>query len=211
LNSDDVYYPGAIQAVCEFFEAYPAVDFIYGDAYHIDECDRIIERYPTEPWDFARLQETCYLCQPAVFFRRRVVEAYGELDSRLHYCLDYEYWLRASQQGAKFAWLRQVLAGSRLYAETKTLGARVKFHCEINHMMRNRLKRVPDSWLFNYAHVVADQRGIPRDDRVRFPLWVSAVSLYAALRWNHGVSAHMLRTTWKWMGDASYNGYRRFA
>jgi len=204
LNSDDIYYPGAIPAVCSFFDSHPNVDVVYGDAYHIDEQDRIIEPYYTETWDLERFKDVCYLCQPAVFFRRRIVGRFGMLDERLRYCMDYEYWLRLALGGAEFAYLQRVLAGSRLYAETKTLGARVRVHREINDMMRRRLGRVPDRWLFNYAHAVVETKGFCRDERLRFVAALTAVSLYASVRWNRGVSWDVLRTTSRWIrGNAS--------
>jgi len=200
LNSDDIYYPDAVAAACRYFASRPDIDVIYGEANHIDEKDRIIEAYPAEDWDVQRLAEVCFLCQPAVFFRRRVIEKFGLLDERLHFCLDYEYWLRLALGGANFGRLRQVVAGSRLYAETKTLGSRVKVHREINTMLRARLGRVPDRWLFNYAHAVLDGSGVPRSARFRFPVFVAIASIMAALRWNQRVSASMLQLTGTWIG-----------
>src|SRR3990172_1264501 len=66
LNSDDIYYPGAIRAVCNFFDSHSEVDVVYGDAYHIDEQDRMIEPYYTEVWDLERFKYVFYLFQPSV-------------------------------------------------------------------------------------------------------------------------------------------------
>jgi glycosyltransferase involved in cell wall biosynthesis len=198
LNSDDVYYPGAIARVAAFFEANPDVDVVYGKADHIDLQDQAFEEYPTAPWDFEQLKERCFICQPALFFRRRVIERHGALDASLNYCMDYEYWLRLGKAGVRFAYLEEKLAGSRLYADNKTLGARVKVHREINDVMARLFGAVPDRWLFNYAHAVVESDV----DRTRQPRWftlrLTLTSIAAALRWNKGVPASMRASLRQW-------------
>lgn len=199
INSDDVYYPGALSTVQSFFNDNPDTDVVYGDAFHIDEEDKEIEAYYTEPWNFSRLKEVCFLCQPAVFFRRRMVERFGLLNDTLHFCLDYEYWLRLAIGGASFAYLPTPLAGSRMYLQNKTLSQRVRFHTEINGMMIGKFNKVPDAWLYNYAHTVVDARGIQRGTR-QFALAVAWESLLASLRWNHSLSKEVIQTTASWVG-----------
>lgn len=200
LNSDDVYYRGALARVRAFFADHPEVDVVYGDAHHIDEADAVIESYGVEPWDPERLFEVCFLCQPAVFFRRRAVERCGALDASLDYCLDYEYWLRLASHGMRFAYLGEVLAGSRLYAANKTLGRRLEVHAEINDVMRRIRGRVPDRWLSNYAHAVLERRGWKRESGPRrFAAAVSLLAWLAALRWNRRVPRSLARTTWGWI------------
>ncbi len=183
LNSDDVYYPGALATVCAFFEAHPDVDVVYGEADHIDLEDRAFEPYPTEPWDLERLKQACFICQPAAFFRRSAALRHGLLDASLQYCMDYEYWLRLGLAGARFAHLPVKLAGSRLYAENKTLGARVEVHAEINEMLRRTLGHVPRRWLVNYAYALVDERARGAKGRWRRPRALLE-TVRAAWRWN---------------------------
>ncbi len=156
LNSDDIFYPGALKKILEVFEAYPEVDVIYGMADHIDADDCIIEPYPTESWDYERLKETCFICQPALFFRKQVVEKFGPLDKKLKYCMDYEYWLRIGLE-IDFYFLKEKLAGSRLYDENKTLGSRVPVHLEIMDMFKDNFGKVPHKWLLAHSHYVAEE------------------------------------------------------
>lgn len=96
--------------------------------------------------------------------------------------MDYEYWLRLGRAGVRFVYLQERLAGSRLYTENKTLGARVKVHGEINEMFKKMFDRVPDRWLYNYAQAVVRQRS-PRNDNANFfAMEVGMVSVWSALK-----------------------------
>lgn len=193
LNSDDVYYPGAVNYVVDYLNANPQVDVVYGMAEHIDEQDRPFEDYPTEPWDLERLIQTCFICQPALFMRRRVVDEFGLLDESLQYCMDYEYWLRLGRGGAQFAYVRRKLAGSRLYAQNKTLGARVAVHREINDMFKRMLGHVPERWIMNYAHAVVggDPQLANRTGMRRLRLMLEVAK--TGIRWNRRLPSGFLR------------------
>lgn len=199
LNSDDTYLPGTLPAVMSFFDSHPEVDVLYGKAFHTREDDSIIEPYPSEPWDFERLKQTCFICQPATFFRRSVVERFGLLNEDLNYCMDYEFWLRLGLRGAKFSYYPEPLACSRFYADTKTLGARKKVHAEINTMMHQLLGKAPDRWLFNYGVVSTEESSLSRERHPRlFALAAGLRSVAAALRWNRSVSPEMWATIAQW-------------
>ncbi|HSM83557.1 MAG TPA: glycosyltransferase family 2 protein [Nodosilinea sp.] len=157
INSDDVYYPDAFSKVQHIFLTHPEVQVVYGQANHIDRDDGFIEPYPTEPWNYRRLKEICFLCQPAVFFRRQLVTDYGELDASLRFCMDYELWLRYGRH-SEFFYLPQLLAGSRFYQDTKTLGQRAAVHYEINDMLKAKFSRSPERWVLAYASVLVEER-----------------------------------------------------
>ncbi len=152
INSDDLYYPEAFTKMAAIFQKYPDHFVIYGQADYIDAQDQPIEPYPTQAWNYEHLKDICYLCQPAVFFRRTCIQEWGCLNIELHYCLDYELWLRWGQRTA-FYYVPEVLAGSRQYPNNKTLGGRLTAHAELNQMLKQNLGYVPDRHLINVARV----------------------------------------------------------
>lgn len=205
INSDDTYLEGALEKVQDYFQQNPHIDVLYGDAWYIDENDNKIDPYKTESWNIERLKEVCFICQPAAFFRRRVVDRFGLLDVDLHYCMDYEYWLRLGLGGARIAYLNSYLACSRLYPDNKTLGQKTAVHIEINNMLKERINYVPDSWLYSYAGHVTDINGFSREvDERRFLFQIAFQSLKFALRWNKRISLNMLLLTGKWFFGAFF-------
>ncbi len=193
LNSDDVLYDGAIEEVARTFDDDPSADVVYGRADLIDANDRILAEYPTEEWSIERLKEVCFLCQPAVFFRRRVLEL-GTFDPAFDHCMDYEYWLRLALEGARFVHVSRKLAASRVHPGTKTVRATETVHREINDMLKKHVGSVPESWLTNYAYSLLDARGERRVEQRAYLAKIALLTIGAAFRWNGGPSLPLLKS-----------------
>jgi glycosyltransferase involved in cell wall biosynthesis len=158
LNSDDVLYPGALQEVGTFFAAHLEVSVVYGHADVIDDRDRTIAAYPVEPWNYARLRETCFICQPACFFRRTVLDRFGLFDPALHYAMDYEYWLRVGAV-EPFHFLEKKLAATRHHGTAKTFCKSREAHHDIIFVLRRYHNgRVPPHWIIAYARRCGEDR-----------------------------------------------------
>ncbi len=163
INADDFYRPGALTPLLAAFSNPARPRVVYGRADIVDETGRNLGPYPVEPWNLARLADFCFLCQPAVFFRRDVVTEAGLLDESLHLALDYEFWLRLGQK-APFQFLDQTLAATRDYAETKTRLRRVDVQRECLLVSHWHTGRWSQKWLRGLAkHEVRAALGVPEE------------------------------------------------
>lgn len=131
LNSDDLYLPGTLSAVAGFLADRPEVDLVYGDYYVIDLAGQVLLRKKEIPFDYnILLYGLDYISQPATFFRRAIFDSIGLLDERLHYGLDWEYWLRLADHGGKLAHMPRYLAAARWHPQAKTLAAPPQMYAE---------------------------------------------------------------------------------
>ena len=164
LNSDDVLCPGAIRTVVAHLDEHPEWDLIYGDAHNIGADDTVLGIYPTADYDFGRLLQNCFICQPAAFWRTRIAERVGLFDAGLHYAMDLDYWLRIDRAGGRIAHVPEILACNRVYAETKTLSARDRVYREILNVCRRHAGQAGFSQYFAYWHHRCHEapRGWPR-------------------------------------------------
>ena len=196
LNSDDIYCPGALVTIAAYFARHPDIDVVYGDATLIDSHDHVVGRYYTRPWDPRLLPRRPYLCQPAVFFRRRVVERFGPLDESLLFNMDYEYWLRLASGGARFAYLPLTLASARVHGQTKTSTGGIRIHEELNHVLKRYVDRIPDAWILTHTHAVlqADRHG-EFDHPFDLATGVALISLRLSLDANRSISPGLLLST----------------
>jgi glycosyltransferase involved in cell wall biosynthesis len=126
INSDDLYAEGALQAVGEYFAAHPEVEWLYGRCPIIDVSGRrsrelitLYKEFWMRRYSRRRLLIENFINQPATFFRRRLLERVGALDTRYRNAFDYDLFVRMAQV-ARPAYLDRVLAYFRVHAEAKT-------------------------------------------------------------------------------------------
>ncbi|KZL90196.1 glycosyltransferase family 2 protein [Clostridium magnum] len=146
LNSDDLYMPNTISKVMEYFKKNPKCDILYANAHFVDVNGTIIGKYPTERFDYKRLADRCYICQPSVFFRKKAIEDIGYLDESLHLCLDYELWMRIGKK-YRFYYIDDYLSCSRMYQENKTLSRSDEMYEEAHSILKKYYGYVPLSWV----------------------------------------------------------------
>lgn len=137
LNADDLYVPGAIRTVVDFFCTHPEVMLLYGDALAIDVHGRSYGlRANVRPCDLQLLvHRGDHIVQPAVFWRADLWREIGPLDETLHFALDYEYWIRVAQR-YPLCYLPVCLAMERLHGQAKTATGHLTRVAEIEKMAR---------------------------------------------------------------------------
>jgi glycosyltransferase involved in cell wall biosynthesis len=150
LGSDDLWLPSFLEVRIATLERRPDAVVTYGNAFSIDDSDRIIDC--TTDWaayidgDVRRmLMTTLAPLSPAVVYRRQALERHGWNEkAKLE---DYELYLRLSADG-EFAFEPQVLSAWRVHGQNASLN--------IPMMMREKIEaqgRVGTSLGFTKAQV----------------------------------------------------------
>lgn len=126
LNSDDTYEPGALDAVARHFGDHPDCRWAYGKCRIIDDGDREIRSFITgyknfllAKYSFAKLLAENFISQPTVFWRRSLLDEIGYLNEQEHFCMDYDYWLRAGSRYPAGV-IRAYLANFRYHRASKS-------------------------------------------------------------------------------------------
>ena len=126
LNSDDLYHPGALDAVAGHFRSHAESKWLVGRCDIVDVRgnairgaithykDRRLDRYR-----YRQLLRENFVSQPAVFWRREFGEQIGPLDTGLYYTMDYDLWLRMGKACDPFV-LGRVISSFRWHGGSKT-------------------------------------------------------------------------------------------
>ena len=127
LNADDTYLPDAVATAVNFLDEHPDTGMVYGECHIINECSVVTSRCQAKAFSLKEM-----LCrgnvvpQPAAFWRREVTDAVGELDTSLHYVMDFDFWLKIALR-FNIVYIPQYLANFRRCPGTKSVHQPSKF------------------------------------------------------------------------------------
>lgn len=103
ICADDVYEGDCFRKVADFFYKNPNIMWVYGKCKIIGENGLEIRRPITwyknfwqSRYSYNKLLIMDFIPQPAVFWRKDLVNEIGFFDVNEHLAMDYEYWLRAA-------------------------------------------------------------------------------------------------------------------
>jgi glycosyltransferase involved in cell wall biosynthesis len=101
LNADDTYEPGAIAAVVRYFHDHPDAFLVNGHLVRVDAAGNQLEFLPAKSSRFWLRHfwfRWYWLNHPSTFYRKALFDEIGPIDVCLHYAMDYDFYLRASQR-----------------------------------------------------------------------------------------------------------------
>lgn len=153
LNSDDLYAKNTFERVYNYFNDHSDKIMVYGHGEHVDVKGHKIDLYPTQRPEagLEALRNGCYICQPAVFFKRTLYSLQGPLDESYKAAFDFEYWLRAFKNfDGRIGFIDHVLAKSRLHDDCITQKMRGLVASDGARAVHQYFGQAPIHWLSTY-------------------------------------------------------------
>ena len=136
LNADDVYLPGAISAAVEALTG-TGYDLVHGGWLRIDERGETLSTVAVKPLVLADLLDgRNMVAQPAAFFSRRAYEAVGGVDTRYHYAMDFDLWIKLALR-FEVGEIDRPLAAFRIHDEAKSSAEPELFFPETRRIARS--------------------------------------------------------------------------
>ena len=158
LNSDDLFFPGAIAALMQFRMENPCAAAWVGACQEIDGTGKPLRIVFPSVGDKAFMANWTYEArfhQPACLFDSNQFRQISGVDEALHYALDADLWIRLSERGS-FSTTHQVISCARIYPSIKSLRNPYMQRAELIHVcFKNDLPQVAQQLMVTY------EEGIP--------------------------------------------------
>lgn len=161
LNADDIYYPGALDAVRSAIAAHPNADVVYGSATIFADGDRVLRRVvPSEFTVAAFLEHGCHAFSGATFLRTELVREVGGFNKELHFTMDFDLFFRVADRNPVFVQLPDTLGGLRWHDASKSGTGSYRFFKEAIRV-RMRYAKTPRERLHVYRQMSYRLAGLP--------------------------------------------------
>ena len=154
LNADDLYPPGALARATAALEAHPEWLMVYGEGEEFNAATGLRQRYPTLPPSVGieGFRSHCFICQPAVVFRRSMALLLGPFDPQWTTTFDFDYWLRAfAAFPHRMGYIPHLQGRTRLHEATITSRQRRQAALETTALIARQFGSAPALRLHNYA------------------------------------------------------------
>ena len=130
LNSDDLYLPGAFDAVVKYFQEHPACAWLCGDTMFFGAGETYLQE-ALVPESAAHALAWAYKApQPGMFWKRELMA--GGFAEKWRYCFDHELYVRQLLAGHRCPRISVPLAAYRLHGASKTVAEGSRFDAEFD-------------------------------------------------------------------------------
>ena len=143
LNADDMYLPGTINFVINYFLENPSTNILYGDCINLLPNGRTIAK-PKFSYDFKiALYAALMINQPASFWRRDIHEKIGYFDERFDCCADYDFYLKAGYEldNKTIVHIKRFFAFFRVHPDQKSISLRSTFTNDTRNIRSKYFKK----------------------------------------------------------------------
>lgn len=146
LNSDDLYCNNTLEEISKVFTQNTDVDIVYGDVINFSESGQ--ESYVRNQFELYDFFSRVSIHQPSVFWRRKIMDEMGLLNENLHYCMDYDFWMRLFLN-YKSLKINMVLSRFREHCQSKTNSNPLSLYNEYQNIISVFFNSIPNSLFIN--------------------------------------------------------------
>jgi len=154
INSDDVYLPGAFEAVGRAFSQFPGVRWLKGITSYIDESSKLYEEGQCFMYDQEWLKmgvygrEAIFVQQDSVFWREDLWRKAGGIDSRLKRAGDYYLWINFAKFEPLYTLKRYVSCFRKVEGQLSEDREQYRRECDLVVPVRKNTLLAARIWLF---------------------------------------------------------------
>jgi glycosyltransferase involved in cell wall biosynthesis len=159
INSDDVYYPGALFKAAKIFQQNPKAEWVAGEVNNGFSLQKIVNRHIPRPTTAVEClgRRNYGFHQPGMFWRRSMIERLGAFDEGFHSAFCHDFWMRSLLGEYQPYCLRELISFFRLHEGSQSVSGRALFmedDWRIYHRYKTALEgeqsRQAKGWLEEY-------------------------------------------------------------